>query len=832
MPEITRRRLIGTLAGTTAAGLIAANLPPNLRAAAAATAKPGSIDDIEHVVILMLENRSFDHYFGTLAGVRGFDDPKATKLPSGRSVFYQPDPENPDGYLLPWHLNTHRTSAQAIPSTSHAWSVQHAAWNNGAMDNWLPAHRAADGDANGPFTMGYYEWQDVPFDYALAHAFTICDGYFCSVMGPTWPNRLYLFSGTVDADGTAGGPIISNVVPEPYRWKTYPEQLQEAGVSWQVYQDEDDYGCNPLEFFQTFQDARPGSPLHSRGLRIGPSDRFEYDAEHDRLPAVSWIIPTSEQSSHPAYLPAAAADFVASKLEAVAANPNLWSKTVFILNYDENDGLFDHVPPPVPPAGTPHEFVGGLPIGGGFRVPCTIVSPWTRGGYVTSDAFDHTSVLQFLERFTGVRAANVTDWRRRTFGDLTSALGVRTHKRFPPLPPTRPEFWLAEYEAANLPAPTLPGADQTPPHQEQPPWPLPHRKNPGSRRGGAIRGTASRLEEVTTTARGDYPDRGRGTNFPGILESVADRPHVRAAASTGTVVYVASLGGGLSVLDRASGTLLAVVKGFTNAYGIAAATLPGGAAGRVYVSNSGNNTVAVVSRATNTVATTITVGVYPHGMAAAPDGRRVYVADTGPDTGRGGSREVSVIDTASDTVADRYLAGEAPRSVAVSPDGRLLYVPCRDGLYVLDAGSGRRRHALRGLSRAQGVAVAPDGETCWVTLPDDDRVAVVDAGSGRVVDRVRVGRAPWNIAFTGDGRRVYVTNANDDTLSAIDAATRAVTATVAVGHIPTGITGDGQQVWVANNTSSTITRVDAATNTVSATTELGLSAEPVSLAIA
>src|SRR5271163_1371165 len=101
--------------------------------------------------------------------------------------------------------------------------------------------------------------------------------------------------------------------------------------------------------------------------------------------------------------------------------PYVWAKTLFILNYDENDGLFDHVPPPVAPAGTPHEFVEGLPIGGGFRVPCIIVSPWTAGGWVSSEPFDHTSVLQFLEIFTGVREPNISDWRRRTFGDLMSA---------------------------------------------------------------------------------------------------------------------------------------------------------------------------------------------------------------------------------------------------------------------------------------------------------------------------------------------------------------------------------------------------------------------------
>ena len=149
---------------------------------------------------------------------------------------------------------------------------------------------------------------------------------------------------------------------------------------------------------------------------------------HDRLPTVSWLIPTSYQSEHPDYTPAAGADFVASKIDAIAANPDVWAKTVFILNYDENDGLFDHVVPPTPPAGTANEFITvpgnpSWPIGGGFRVPCLIVSPWTQGGWIASETFDHTSSLQFLELLTGVTIPNITPWRRATFGNLVSAFG-------------------------------------------------------------------------------------------------------------------------------------------------------------------------------------------------------------------------------------------------------------------------------------------------------------------------------------------------------------------------------------------------------------------------
>ena len=114
---------------------------------------------------------------------------------------------------------------------------------------------------HGPYTMGYYEREDIPFHFALAETFTLCDRYYCSLLGPTWPNRMYLMTGWIDPSGTTGGPIISNVVPSPstgppYTWTTYPERLTKAGISWQIYQEEDDYGTNVLEFFEAFQAAR------------------------------------------------------------------------------------------------------------------------------------------------------------------------------------------------------------------------------------------------------------------------------------------------------------------------------------------------------------------------------------------------------------------------------------------------------------------------------------------------------------------------------------------------------------------------------------------------
>jgi phospholipase C len=465
---LTRRRLLKGAAGIVAAAAAQALMPFNVRRVLAqGPPRQGSLSDIKHVVMLMQENRSFDHYFGTLAGVRGFADPKARKFSSGRSVFYQPDAQNPSGYLLPFHLDTRASSAQKIPSTSHAWDVQHEAWNRGQMDRWLPAHRKADGE-NGPYCMGYHTRADIPFQFALAESFTLCDEYFCSVMGPTWPNRLYWMTGTIDPEGAEGGPKTNNdAVPGGFTWTTYAERLEQAGISWKVYQQEDNYGCNVLENFKQFQMAPKNSALYKRGMLRGQEGQFEYDAINDKLPTVSWIIPTAFQSEHPDYMPADGAAFVASKIDAIAANPDVWAKTLFILNYDENDGIFDHVVPPNPPAGTPHEFVDGLPIGGGFRVPCLLISPWTTGGWVYSDKLDHTSCLQFLEKLTGVHEPNISDWRRKTFGDMTTALRFGDGKKEAPiLPDTSGPLRLAEYESTFLPRPILPSAEQKAPEQE------------------------------------------------------------------------------------------------------------------------------------------------------------------------------------------------------------------------------------------------------------------------------------------------------------------------------------------------------------------------------
>jgi phospholipase C len=191
------------------------------------------------------------------------------------------------------------------------------------------------------------------------------------------------------------------------------------------------------------------------------------DFRSGNIPQVSWICPPAQYTEHPDYMPAAGEDYTNQILSALMSNPGLWSRTAFFLTYDENDGQFDHVAPPVAPPGTPGEFVDGLPIGLGFRVPTLVISPFSRGGYVCGDTFDHTSVLRFIEARFGVEVANLSKWRRETCGDLTSAFnfGKPPDPSIPALPETANAVEVAEHNAKTLPAPAPPRS-QTMPQQE------------------------------------------------------------------------------------------------------------------------------------------------------------------------------------------------------------------------------------------------------------------------------------------------------------------------------------------------------------------------------
>ncbi len=469
MTDVSRRTLLAS--GLTAATLSA--LPASIARAAsiAPDVKTGSIMDVEHVVILMQENRGFDHYFGSLRGVRGFADRLPIPVPAADGtgivpVWCQQDRTAPGGArtVLPFHLSTRANfDLMRMEGTPHSWPDAQRGWDDGRMTHWP--------EAKSQRAMGHYRREDLPFQFALAEAFTICDAYHCSVQTGTNTNRLFLWTGTNDPAGTHGGPAIGNSHdsfpddggdPEPYRWTTVVERLQAAGVDWRIYQDmADNFTDNPLVGFEVFRAAHgrrggeagePGdsAALRDRALTTHRLDALRADVRAGTLPQVSYVIATAKGSEHPGpSSPAQGAAYTADVLDALTADPRVWAKTVLLVMFDENDGFFDHVPPPAPPSRTADgNLLGGstvdlagayhlLPSRGdaaidlpacrgrayglGPRVPMYVVSPWSRGGWVNSQVFDHTSVIRFLEQRFGFHEPNIAPWRRAVCGDLTSA---------------------------------------------------------------------------------------------------------------------------------------------------------------------------------------------------------------------------------------------------------------------------------------------------------------------------------------------------------------------------------------------------------------------------
>ncbi|CAM5394988.1 hypothetical protein SFUMM280S_11374 [Streptomyces fumanus] len=223
MPEVNRRRFL-QLAGATA-GFSALSASIERAAALPANHRTGSIEDVEHIVVLMQENRSFDHYFGALRGVRGFGDPRPVTLDSGKSVWHQTKADGTE--VLPFHPDADDLGMQFLEGLPHSWPDGQQAYRGGKYDRWVPA--------KGTTTMAYLTREDIPFHYALADAFTVCDAYHCSFIGSTDPNRYYMWSGHTGNDGKGGGPVLGND-ELGYDWTTYPERLERAGITWKVYQ--------------------------------------------------------------------------------------------------------------------------------------------------------------------------------------------------------------------------------------------------------------------------------------------------------------------------------------------------------------------------------------------------------------------------------------------------------------------------------------------------------------------------------------------------------------------------------------------------------------------
>lgn len=475
----TRRNFLKAagLAGTAAA------LPASIERALAIPAqrRTGTIKDVRHIVILMQENRSFDHYFGTMRGVRGFGDRHPAPMAGGKDIWAQ---SNGARDLPPFHLDTAKTNALKVPGTPHSFADAQAAWNQGKFGLW-PKYKT-------DYSMGYYKREDVPFQFALAESFTICDAYHCSITTGTDPNRIVFWSGSsFDPAERAKGVNcredksepnnlrcwIKGALPEPgytyagnaLEWATIPEVLEQAGVGWRIYQDPNNNWTGAMHgglAFRGFRECKLGSALYERGMSHHSLEQLAKDVRDGTLPAVSWVLPPMTLSEHPSTSsPVEGGAFTAQVLDALTANPDVWSGTVFFQTFDENDGLFDHLPPAAPPSYNPDGSMAGKatldlaghyfddhqdkytsrddttsgttrPWGLGPRVPMYVVSPWSKGGWVSSEVFDHTSVGQFLEKRFDITIPAISPWHRSVCGDMTSCFdfAAREDARVPALP--------------------------------------------------------------------------------------------------------------------------------------------------------------------------------------------------------------------------------------------------------------------------------------------------------------------------------------------------------------------------------------------------------------
>lgn len=434
----------------------------------------------------MQENRAFDHYFGTLAGVRGFSDPNV-QVNSGRQVWYQnvnSNLTNATDYLLPWYLNYEGgfwlNATQCMYAGSNGWNENQAALDGDLNDRWATN--------NTPWSWGHFKRSDIPVQFAIADGWTVGDMYQESVIASTNPNRVTWVSGSINIPGGAQTPsegglyIDNNEVPGceapglncyPLEWKTTPEFYQDAGVTWQVFQDTDNFDDNPLAWFKQYQTAPNGTALSDRGMAFLGLDDFYARAKNGTLPEISYIIGPTELSEHQPYSPRDGAWLQKQVVDAVTGGAS-YNTTVLIISFDGTSFTFfsyvvfsckaDHdTCHQRPVVGVtmllhtthlkerlvnglriPMATLGTLTLGKhghyknsirvterssyrpGFRLPFYIISPWTRGGSVFTERADHNSQIMFIEKWQAAKGKNVYSnqvaaWRRAHMSDLTNA---------------------------------------------------------------------------------------------------------------------------------------------------------------------------------------------------------------------------------------------------------------------------------------------------------------------------------------------------------------------------------------------------------------------------
>ena len=356
--RIDRRTVLKGAGALGIAGL-AGPLLPAVEALASSNGGRSGTTPLNHIVVDMHENRSFDHYYGFAPFAGSFGVPPGYSQPDGRGGSVQP----------------HHFTSLASPDIGHSWTATHAEWNQGGMDGFYTT--------DGINCMGYYTAADLPFYYSLHENFALCGNFYCSLLGPTWPNRFYL------ASGTSGG-ITTNGI-WGYGVFDYPiilDLLEAAGISWKVYNVSMDgvpFG-NTDNVFVFWK--RWAHDQRTRGSRGG----YLNDVRLGRLPQVSFIIPSFARGwdEHP---PADVSVGMEIQQDLITAlmQSSLWSSSAYIVTYDEAGGYFDHMPPPQLDA-----------FGLGIRVPTWVISPWAKPGHVEGTLYEHGSILKFIEKVFGL----------------------------------------------------------------------------------------------------------------------------------------------------------------------------------------------------------------------------------------------------------------------------------------------------------------------------------------------------------------------------------------------------------------------------------------------
>jgi phospholipase C len=331
----------------------------------------------------MLENRSFDHYLGHLKG-NGQDDVEV----AAESV------SNPDatGAPVPWH---HATDL-CLDDANHEWEPTHLEWDNGQIDGFVTqndgAKDAEKNDLSGSRAMAYYDATDIPFAYQLASPFATADTYFCDLLGPTYPNRMYFYA------ASSHGFVENDLDQAPDR-KTIFGALNDAQVSFKVYKS--DFPAGVIED-GVFPDA---TKEDDGGTKVVDISQFAIDASNDELPAVAFIDPglingkATQSSEHPPADIQVGQKLIYDQVKALAVSPS-WASSVMFITYDENGGFYDHVAPPTacPPDDEAPKMapeVGGFDRYG-FRVPLFAISPFAKKNYVSHVTHSHSSVLRFV----------------------------------------------------------------------------------------------------------------------------------------------------------------------------------------------------------------------------------------------------------------------------------------------------------------------------------------------------------------------------------------------------------------------------------------------------